>query len=60
MPAETCKLSMNETYIGKTIGDQIHGFKTRMNNHITKSRKGYQLANPPIMSLTALKEIMDN
>ena len=31
---------MYETYIGKTIGDHIHGFKTRMNNHITESRSG--------------------
>ena len=34
------KLYMYETYIGKTIGDNIHGFKTRMNNHITESRSG--------------------
>ena len=30
----------NETYIGKTIGDHIHGFETRMNNHIIESRSG--------------------
>ena len=35
-----CKLCMYETYIGKTIGDQIHGFKTIMNSHITESRSG--------------------
>ena len=32
------KLSMYEPYkpyIGKAIGDHIHGLKTRMNNHIT-------------------------
>ena len=29
---------MYETYIGKTVGDHIHGFKTRMN--ITESRSG--------------------
>ena len=33
-----CKLCMYETHIGKTIGDQIDGFKTRMNSHITESR----------------------
>ena len=31
---------MYETYIGNTIADHIHGFKTRMNNHITESRSG--------------------
>ena len=31
---------MCETYIGKTVGDHIHGFKTRMNNHITENRSG--------------------
>ena len=31
---------MHETYIGKTVGNHIHGFKTRMNNHITESRRG--------------------
>ena len=34
------KFRMYETYIGKTIGDHINGFKTRMNNHITESRSG--------------------
>ena len=29
---------MYETYIGKTVGDHIHGFKTGMNNNITESR----------------------
>ena len=28
---------MYEISIGKTIGDHIHGFKTRMNSHITES-----------------------
>ena len=35
-----CKLCVYETYIGKTIWDHIHGFQTKMNNHITESRGG--------------------
>ena len=31
---------MYETYIEKTVGDHIHGFKTRIKNHITESRSG--------------------
>ena len=31
---------MYKTYIWKDIGDHIHGFKTRMNNHITEGRSG--------------------
>ena len=30
---------MYETYIGETIGDHNHGFKTRMNCHVTESRR---------------------
>ena len=51
---------MYETYIGKTIGNHIHGFKTRINNHIIKSRSGYQRVHSQFMSLIALKEITDN
>ena len=29
-----------ETYIGKTVGDNIFGFKSRMNQHISDSRTG--------------------
>ena len=31
---------MYEIYIGKTIVDHIHGFKTRMNKDFTKSKSG--------------------
>ena len=51
-----CKLCMYETHIRKTIGDHVHGFKTRVNNHITKSRS----ENFPFMSLLALNEIIHN
>ena len=43
---------MYEPYIGKAIGDHIHGLKTRMNNHIT--------VYIGIISLIALKEITNN
>ena len=49
---------MHETYIGKTIHDHIHGFKTIMNNHITAGRSGVSTCKFP-MSLIALKEIID-
>ena len=39
---------MYETYIGKTIGDHIHDFKTRMNNHITDGRIGVSTCKFPI------------
>ena len=32
----------------KTIGDHIHGFKTRMNNCITESRSGVSTCKFPI------------
>ena len=51
---------MYESYIGKTVGDHINGFKTKMNNHITKGRSGVSTCNFPFMSLIALKEIIDN
>ena len=35
-----CKFCMYKIYIGKTVANHIHGFKTRMNNHITESRSG--------------------
>ena len=47
---------MYETYIRKTIGDHVHGFKTRVNNHVTESRS----ENFPFMSLLALNEIIHN
>ena len=48
-----CKLCMYETYIGKTINDHIHGFKTTMNNNITE--KGAYRVNSPFTFLTAVK-----
>ena len=51
---------MYETYIRKTVGDHIHGFKTRINNHITESRIGVSTCKFPFMPLIALKEIIDN
>ena len=29
---------MYQTYVGKSISDYIHGFKTRMKNHSTESK----------------------
>ena len=49
---------MYETYIGKTINDHIHGFKTRMNNNITE--KGACRANSPFTFLIAVKKIAEN
>ena len=46
---------MYETYIGKTIGDDIHGFKTRMNNHITKSRSEVSTCKFPIHVFNCIK-----
>ena len=46
---------MYETYIGKTIGDHIHGFKTRMNNHFTESRSGVSTCKFPIHVLNCIK-----
>ena len=54
---------MYETYIGKTIGDQIHGFKTIMNSHITESRSGVSTCKFSIhvfSCIKKLKEIIDN
>ena len=39
---------MYETYIEKTTGDHIQGLKTKMNNHITKSRSGVSTCKFPI------------
>ena len=50
-----CTLCMYETYTGKTTGDQIHGFKTRMNNHITKSRSGVSTCKFPIHVFNSIK-----
>ena len=43
-----CRFCMYETCIGKTVSDHIHGFKTKMNNHITKSRSGVSKCKIPI------------
>ena len=37
-----------ETYIGKTVGDNIVGFKSRMNQHISESRTGVSTCKFPI------------
>ena len=49
---------MYETYIRKTVGDHIHGFKTRMNKWGRSEgiNVGYQRANSSFMSLIALKK----
>ena len=39
---------MYETYFGKTIADHIHGFKTRLNNHITQGGSGVSTCKFPI------------
>ena len=39
---------MHETYIGKTVGDPVNGLRTRMNNHISESRKGISSCQFPI------------
>ena len=39
---------MYQTYIGKFIGDHIHGFKTRMNNHVTNRRSEVSTCKFPI------------
>ena len=52
---------MDENYIGKTISDYVHGFKTKSNNHITESSSGvHQSANGPFVFLIAVKELTDN
>ena len=38
-----------ETYIGKTVGDNIVGFKSRINQHVSDSRKGDLTCKFPIM-----------
>ena len=43
-----CKFCLYETYIGKTIGDPVHGFKGRMNNHISEIKKGISTCKFPI------------
>ena len=37
-----------ETYIGKTVGDNIVGFKSRMNQHISDSWMGVSTCKFPI------------
>ena len=37
-----------ETYIGKTVGDNIVGFKSRMNQHISDSRTGVSTCKFPM------------
>ena len=51
---------MHETYIGKTVGDPVNGFKTRMNNHISESRKGISSCNSPLIYLIAANKIINN
>ena len=46
---------MYETYIGKTIDDHIHGFKTMIIS--AKAEVKYQRANSPFIFLIVLKEI---
>ena len=46
---------MYQTYIGKTVGNHIHGFKTRMNNHITESRSGVSTCKFPIHVFNCIK-----
>ena len=41
--------------IGKTIGDHIHGFKTRINSHITESRSGISMCKSPIYVFNYIK-----
>ena len=44
-----CNISKKkETYIGKTVGDNIVGFKSRMNQHISNSRRGVSTCKFPI------------
>ena len=43
-----CKLCIYETYIGKTIGGHIHGFKTRMSNHNSESTSEVSKCKFPI------------
>ena len=50
-----CKFCMYETYIGKTFSDHTYGFKTRMNNHITKSRSGVSTCKFPIHVFNCIK-----
>ena len=56
---ETCYLKcgfcMYETCIAKTVGDHIHGFKTKMNNHITESRSGVSMFKFPIHVFNCIK-----
>ena len=44
---------MYETYIGKTIDDPIHGFKTMIIS--AKAEVEYQRANSPFIFLIVLK-----
>ena len=46
---------MYEAYFGKTVGNHIHGFKIRMNNHITENRRGLSTSKFPIHVLIAVK-----
>ena len=39
---------MYEICIEKTIGNHIHGFKIRMDNHITESSRGVSTSKFPI------------
>ena len=51
-----------ETYIGKTVGDNVVGFKSRINQHISDCRTGTCTSKFPIhayhcaMKIKCLKE----
>ena len=49
------KFCIYETDIGKTAGDHIHGFKTRMNNPITENRSGVSTCKFPIHVFNCIK-----
>ena len=42
--------------IGKNVGNHIHGFKTRMNNHITECRSGVSSCKFPIHVFNCIKK----
>ena len=50
-----CKFCMYETYIRKTVGDHIHGFNRRMNNHMAESRSGVSTCRIPIHVFNCIK-----
>ena len=56
-----------ETYIGKTVGDNIVGFKSRKNQHISDSRTGvliciflihhYKCLNEPFFEINVIMKL---